>query len=120
MNTNTSERLVLAGERKSGQSVRSENVTAVSAIATSPWAPLVAIGGQKQILLYNTKSLQLVGVLDFPEGIAHVLKFSRSGGLLLAAGGKGSYKGQVVVWDIKTGERVIEVGNEKFQLTIHF
>ena len=33
MNTNTSERLVLAGERKSGQSVRSENVTAVSAIA---------------------------------------------------------------------------------------
>ena len=33
MNANTSERLVLAGERKSGQSVRSENVTAVSAIA---------------------------------------------------------------------------------------
>ena len=86
--------------------------TAVSAIATSPWAPLVAIGGQKQVLLYNTKTLQLVGILDFPEGIAHVLKFSRSGGLLLAAGGKGSYKGQVVVWDVKTGDRVIEVGNE--------
>ena len=33
MNSNTAERLVLAGERKSGQSVRSENVTAVSAIA---------------------------------------------------------------------------------------
>ena len=33
MSANTSERLVLAGERKSGQSVRSENVTAVSAIA---------------------------------------------------------------------------------------
>ncbi|MBC8290103.1 MAG: hypothetical protein H8E37_07280 [Planctomycetes bacterium] len=86
--------------------------TAVSAIATSPWSPLVAVGGQKQILLYNTKTLTLVGVLDFPEGIAHVLKFSRSGGLLLAAGGKGSYKGQVVVWDVKSGDRVIEVGNE--------
>ncbi|MFP6763913.1 MAG: c-type cytochrome domain-containing protein, partial [Planctomycetaceae bacterium] len=92
--------------------VRTERTTAVSAIATSPWSPLVAVGGQRQILLYNTQSLELIGVLDFPEGIAHVLKFSRSGGLLLAAGGKGSYKGKVIVWNIKTGERVIEVGNE--------
>jgi len=92
--------------------VRTESTTAVSAIATSPWAPVAAVGGQRQILLYNTQTLQLIGVLDFPEGIAHVLKFSRSGGLLLAAGGRGSYKGNVIVWDIKTGERVIEVGNE--------
>jgi WD40 repeat protein len=92
--------------------VQTERTTAVSAIATSPWAPVAAVGGQRQILLYNTQTLELIGVLDFPEGIAHVLKFSRSGGLLLAAGGKGSYKGKVIVWDIKTGERVIEVGNE--------
>ena len=92
--------------------VETEKTTAVSAIATSPWAPVVAVGGQRQILLHNTQTLQLIGVLNFPEGIAHVLKFSRSGGLLLAAGGKGSYKGKVIVWDIKTGERVIEVGNE--------
>ena len=92
--------------------VHTARTTAVSAIATSPWAPLAAVAGQKQVLLYNTLTLQLIGVLDFPEGIAHVLKFSRSGQLLLAAGGKGSYKGKAIVWNIKTGERVIEVGNE--------
>jgi len=92
--------------------VQTERTTAVTAIATNPWSPLVAVGGQRQVLLYNTQTLNLIGVLEFPEGIAHVLKFSRSGGLLLAAGGKGSYKGKVVVWNIKTGERVIEIGNE--------
>lgn len=92
--------------------VRTERTAAVRAMATSPWAPLVAVAGQKQVLLYNTQSLQLVGVLPFPEGEPHVLRFSRNGALLLAGGGRGSYQGRVVVFDIKTGERVIEVGDE--------
>ncbi|MCH2401348.1 MAG: hypothetical protein MK364_19695 [Pirellulales bacterium] len=86
--------------------------TAVSALATSPWSPLAAVAGQKQIFLYDTKELQLVGVLPFPEGIPQVLKFSRNGQLLLAGGGRGGATGKVVVWDITTGERVIEVGDE--------
>ena len=86
--------------------------TAVSALATSPWSPLAAVAGQKQIFLYDTKELQLVGVLPFPEGIPQVLKFSRNGRLLLAGGGRGGATGKVVVWDITTGERVIEVGDE--------
>ncbi|MAV34056.1 MAG: hypothetical protein CMJ59_01235 [Planctomycetaceae bacterium] len=86
--------------------------TAVSALATSPWSPLAAVAGQKQIFLYNTKELRLLGVLPFPEGIPHVLKFSRNGRLLLAGGGRGGASGKVVVWDITTGERVIEVGDE--------
>ena len=86
--------------------------TAVSALATSPWSPLAAVAGQKQIFLYDTKELQLVGVLPFPEGIPEVLKFSRNGQLLLAGGGRGGATGKVVVWDITTGERVIEVGDE--------
>ena len=45
MNANTSERLVLAGERKSGQSVRSENVTAVSAIANIVKVSIFAVLG---------------------------------------------------------------------------
>ena len=40
------------------------------ALAASPWAPLVAVAGQKQILLYNTDNGQLLGVLPFPEGTA--------------------------------------------------
>ena len=86
--------------------------TAVTALATNPWSPLAAIAGQKQILLYNTKTLQLLGVLPFPEGIPHVLKFSRNGSLLLAGGGHAAASGRVVVWDVKTGKRLFEVGDE--------
>lgn len=81
-------------------------------IATSPWAPLVAIAGQQQILLYDTQKLELIGVIPFPEGIPQILKFSRSGGLLLAGGGVDGASGKVVVFDVTTGERVIEVGDE--------
>ena len=89
-----------------------EATTAVSALATNPWSPLVAVSGQRQVLLYNTQTLQLAGVLPFPEGIARSMKFSRSGQLLLAGGGRGADVGKVVVWNIKTGDRVIEVGDE--------
>jgi WD40 repeat protein len=92
--------------------IHTEKTTTVTALATSPWAPLAAVAGQKQVLLYNTKSLDLVGVLPFPEGIPHVLKFSRSGQLLMAAGGTGASSGRCIVWNVKTGERVVEVGDE--------
>jgi hypothetical protein len=92
--------------------VRTTRATAPRTVATSPWSPLVAIPGQKQVLLYNTKTLNLVGVLPFPEGIPEVLKFSRNGLLLLAGGGRGAASGRVVVWNVKTGERMFEVGDE--------
>jgi hypothetical protein len=92
--------------------VYSPKTTAVTALATSPWAPLAAVAGQKQVLLYNTSTFQLLGALPFPEGEAQVLKFSRNGSLLLAGGGRGGEKGLAVVWNVKTGERVFEIGDE--------
>src|SRR5690349_19017311 len=41
---------------------------AISGLAASPWAPLVVIAGQKQVLLYNTTNLDLLGILPFTEG----------------------------------------------------
>jgi hypothetical protein len=69
--------------------VRAPRETALTALAASPWAPLVAVGGQKQVLLYHSDTLDLLGVLPFPEGTPHALKFSRNGSLLLAGGGRG-------------------------------
>ncbi|MFK7850263.1 MAG: c-type cytochrome domain-containing protein [Akkermansiaceae bacterium] len=92
--------------------VISARASAQADIASSPWAPLVAITGQKQVILYNTDSHQLVGVLPFPEGFPEHLSFSRNGTLLLASGGRGGKSGRVVVWDVKTGKRVSEIGNE--------
>ncbi len=84
----------------------------VTAMASSPWAPLIAVAGQKQIVLYHTHSLELLGILPFPEGLPFVLRFSRNGALLLAGGGRGAAYGRVVVWDVPSGERLIEVGDE--------
>ena len=92
--------------------VKSRANTAVIAMAASPWAPLVAIGGQRQVLLYNTETLDRVGVLAFPEGYPNTLRFSRNAKLLIAGGGLGGKLGKVVMWDVATGERIGTVGNE--------
>jgi chromosome segregation ATPase len=92
--------------------VRTAHNNAITALAVSPWAPLAAVGGQKQVILYNTDTLQPLGVLPFPEGFPNVLHFSRNGQVLLAGGGLGGKLGKVVLWDIKTGERIATVGNE--------
>ncbi|MEZ5940543.1 MAG: c-type cytochrome domain-containing protein [Planctomycetaceae bacterium] len=92
--------------------VRTTQLNAVTALTVSPWAPLAAVSGHHQIAIYNTTSLQLMGVLPFPEGQPHILKFSRNGDLLMAGGGRGGASGKVVVFDVRTGERKIEVGAE--------
>ena len=92
--------------------VRTKATTAITSLAVNPWSPLVAVPGQKQVLLYNTSTLELVGVLPYPEGIPQVVKFSRNGSLLMAAGGHAAAQGKVVIYNVRTGERVTEVGDE--------
>lgn len=91
---------------------KASRANSVLALAASPWAPLVAVGGHKQVVLYHSETFDVLGVLPFPEGTPHVLKFSRNGGLLLAGGGRGAHSGKVVVWNVVNGERLFEVGNE--------
>ena len=84
----------------------------VTALASNPWSTLVAVAGHKQIILHDTGTREVVGILPFPEGVAHILKFSRNGQWLLAGGGRGGHSGKVILWDVKTGKRVAEVGGE--------
>ena len=90
------------------------SVRAASAldIASSPWAPLIAIAVPKQVLLYNSDNLQLNGILPFPEGTPSTLSFSRNGSILIAGGGRGGKIGKVIGWEIKTGKRVFDIGSE--------
>ncbi|QOV88061.1 c-type cytochrome domain-containing protein [Humisphaera borealis] len=92
--------------------VRTSRAGAVESLASSPWAPVIAVGGQKQIILYHSKSLEILGVLPFEEGVPNVLKFSPNGNLLLAAGGVGAKLGKVVLYDVATGKRLTDVGDE--------
>lgn len=92
--------------------VRTAKPGATHAVAANPWAPIFAVAGQKQVVLYHSDTFETLGVLNFPEGTVNVLKFSRNGDLILAAGGIGGKSGKVVVWKVANGQRVIEVGNE--------
>ncbi|MDH3717403.1 MAG: WD40 repeat domain-containing protein, partial [Planctomycetota bacterium] len=92
--------------------VYTQRAAAVAALAASPWAPLVAIGGQRQILLYHSQSAQLLGVLPFTEGVPQVVRFSRSGTLLLAGGGRSADRGVVVLYDVRSGRRLATIGDE--------
>lgn len=90
--------------------------SAVAALATNPWAPIAAVSGFRQVLLYHTDTLELLGVLAYPEGTPQAMSFSRNGRLLLAGGGRGGQSGRVVVWNVADGQRVIEVGQEYDQV----
>jgi WD40 repeat protein len=92
--------------------VVSSRPNGVTALAVNPWSPLAAVSGHKQVFLYHTGSLELIGVLPFPEGQPHVLKFSRNGQILMVAGGRGAHSGKVVLYDVKTGARMAEIGDE--------
>jgi hypothetical protein len=85
---------------------------AVMALATSPWAPIVAVGGQKQVILYNTDTNQLIGFVPFEHGQINSIKFSRNARFLLVAGGRGGQAGKAVLYKVETGEKVLEVGIE--------
>ncbi len=106
----------MPGELSLEPVARTRTTNTLTALAASPWAPLVAIGGQKQILLYHTETFEPLGVLPFPEGFPTIIRFSRNGQLLLTGGGLGGKSGKVVLWDIKTGDRIATIGNEVDQV----
>jgi hypothetical protein len=94
----------------------SELMGPVTALAASPGAPLLAIAAHRQVSLVRTPGGKPVGVLSFEEGQIHDLSFSASGAVLLAGGGRGADRGLAVGWDMNTGARLFEVGDEPDQV----
>jgi hypothetical protein len=92
--------------------LRTERPGLPGGIAASPRGPLVALGAQNQVLLYDTAAGELLGVLPFAEGLPRTIQFSRSGALVLAAGGKGAQVGFATLYDTVTGRQVARVGEE--------
>ena len=84
----------------------------VIALAHSPYAPLVALGGIQQIVLYNSDTLEPLGILPFPDGSPTTMTFSRTGALLLAGGGTGAKIGRTVIYDVATGKRLATLGQD--------
>lgn len=101
-----------AGKLKLDPVVTARRPGAILAMATSPWAPLVAIGGQKQVILYNTDTGVLLGFIPFEHGQINSIKFSRNAKFILVAGGKGGQSGKAVLYKVEDGSKVLEVGIE--------
>lgn len=85
---------------------------AVHALASSPWAPLLAVTGQRQVLLFDTNSLELAGILPFPEGDPVSLAFTPNARYLIVGGGIPGKSGVTVTFDVVTGERMLVAAKE--------
>lgn len=101
----------VAGKLKLDPFVVARRPGAVLGLAASPWAPLIAVGGQKQVLLYHADHGDLVGVLPFEHGQIQSIRFSRNAKFLLVAGGRGGASGKAVLYNVETGDKVVEVGS---------
>ena len=86
--------------------------TTIRAIDASPHGDLVAVGSSQQVLLFQPRTRECIGVLPFPEGECTNLRFSRSAKLLLSGGGVAAKSGRVVIWDVASAQRVMELGDE--------
>lgn len=92
--------------------VLTSRAAAVHALAASPWAPLLAVTGQRQVLLHHTETLELVGVLPFPEGDPVSLAFTPDGRYLIVGGGVPGKSGVTVTFDVTNGARLLTAAKE--------
>lgn len=84
----------------------------VMAMAANPWAPLVAVGSLAEAVLHDAATGSRLGAVAFPDGELRVLRFSRSGEVLLMAGGKPTASGKAVLVDVRTGGTIASVGDD--------
>lgn len=85
----------------------------IVALAAHPWSPLVAVGAQQQILIYELTHGELLGVLPLGDRQPRVLQFAHSGRLLLCGGGVGAMSGDVTLWSLETGDLLTAIGEEQ-------
>ena len=86
-----------------------------ASLASSPWSPVIAMAAANQVVLYyaDPSSEQgLLGILPWENGQPKVVRFSRDGSRLIAAGGRAAAVGNFVIWDVATGKRERELGDE--------
>jgi WD40 repeat protein len=84
----------------------------IVALASSARALVVASSSYQSIDLIDPSNGRQFGSLAFDEGEPLVLKFSQSGRILLAGGGKPVQNGSVVLFDTATGKRLASVADE--------
>jgi WD40 repeat protein len=106
------EPIVYVKELPSTLSERKGRALPVSALATNPWAPVVAVGGHREAVLHDLATGKKIGSLPFAPGDVRVLRFSRNGKLVLIAGGKETASGKAALVDVATGNVIATIGDD--------
>ena len=86
-----------------------------ASLSSSPWSPVFAMAAANQVVLYHGRPLakqRVLGILPWENGQPQVVRFSRDGSRLIAAGGRAAADGRFVIWDVATGKREVELGDE--------
>ncbi len=86
-------------------------LTAIKAMDAHPSKNLIAIAGLRQAVLIEPTSSNFLGALDV-DGNVTALRFSRDGKLLLVGTSQPAISGTVIAFDIESGERLWQVGDE--------
>lgn len=86
-------------------------LTAIKAMDAHSTKDLIAIAGLRQAVLVEPTTSKLLGALDV-EGNVTALRFSRDGKLLLVGSSQPAISGTVIAFDIESGEKVWQVGDE--------
>ncbi len=93
-------------------SVTAPRGSSIRAIAASPWAPLIAVSSLRQVLLIHSESLELVGILPFPEGEPVSLAFTPDSRYLIVGGGIAGKSGTTITFDVTNGSRILTAAKE--------
>jgi WD40 repeat protein len=92
--------------------ITSNRGSAVHAMASSPWAPLLAISSLRQVMLVHSETLDLIGIIPFPEGEPLSLAFTPDGRYLIMGGGIAGKSGTTVTVDVTNGQRLTTAATE--------
>jgi WD40 repeat protein len=73
---------------------------------------VLAAAALDHVRLIHVETEEEIGRLAFPEGEPHAIRFSRNGAVVLVAGGRPVESGKVVLFDVRSGKRLAEIGDE--------
>ncbi len=86
--------------------VVNRGASAITAIAASPWAPLSAVAGQKQIALYQSDTRHVAWYFAIRRRHRTVVAIQSRWRVSDRCGGEHSFKGVAAIYDIKNGNRI--------------
>ncbi|MEZ5966535.1 MAG: c-type cytochrome domain-containing protein [Planctomycetota bacterium] len=89
-----------------------EHPGVIKSLARSPRAGLLALPGHGQVVLLDTE-LAPVGVLASELDQVELVGFSPDGATLFAAGGERGKRGQIEIFDLRSGQCLGRVGKER-------